>query len=75
MEIADPVLFMRDNEKCNISNAPKHRLERYSILNTTCTGVKAILVFAVVFPWLFNILFVLYAIKSKTNEVVSKEIE
>ena len=42
MKITDPVLlslFMIDNDKCDTSHAPKHRLERYSILNTKCIGV------------------------------------
>ena len=42
MKIADAIvwsLFMRDNEKCNISHAPLHRLEQYSILNTAYIGV------------------------------------
>ena len=30
---------MRDNEKCNISHVPLHRLKRYSIINTKCIGV------------------------------------
>ena len=42
MKIADPVLlslFMRDNEKCNISHDPWHGLELYSFLNIKCIGV------------------------------------
>ena len=48
MKVADSVLlslFMRDNEKCNISHAPSTGLsgikfsERHSILNIKCTGV------------------------------------
>ena len=42
MKIADPVLssmFVKDNEKCNISHAPSTGIKkRYSILNTKCTG-------------------------------------
>ena len=30
---------MRDNEKCNISHVPYHRLERYLFLNTKYIGV------------------------------------
>ena len=41
IKIADSVLlslFMRGNEKCNISHAPQHRLEWYSIHNNKCIG-------------------------------------
>ena len=42
MKIADPILlgrFMRDNEKYSISQAPQHRLKRYSTISSKCIGV------------------------------------
>ena len=42
MKIADSVLlslFIRDNEKCNISHAPVAPAKRYSILNSKSIGV------------------------------------